>query len=257
MNSFQEFKILHTHKVPLHIGNVWDANSAIMLENRGYKAIGTSSAAIAASLGYEDGEQISFDELFHVIKTIKDKTSLPLTVDLEAGYSRDPNKICKNIISLNELGVVGVNLEDSIVIRGNRQIVDGNEFSETIRFIKNHLVKKRIEVFLNIRTDFYIMDLENALKETMNRSKLYEKSGADGVFVPCLTDEKDIKKIVENTSIPVNVMAVPNLPIFSKLQQLGVKRVSSGPFFYNTVNKYFSDMLEAIDAHQSFSPVFE
>ena len=122
MNNFQKFKILHTQKAPLHIGNVWNANSAIMLENNGYQALGTSSAAIAASLGYEDGEQMNFDDLLQVIKTIKDKTSAPLTVDIEAGYSRDPGIICENIMKLSDLGVVGINFEDSIVISGNRQI---------------------------------------------------------------------------------------------------------------------------------------
>ena len=257
MKNFEKFKILHIQKSPFHIGNVWDANSAIMLEKSGYKAIGTSSAAIAASLGYEDGEQMSFDELLHVIKSIKDKTSLPLTADIEAGYSRDPNIICENIIKLSDLGVVGINLEDSIVSNGNRKIVDANEFSETLSFIKGHLLKEDIEVFLNIRTDSYILGLENPLKETMNRCELYEKSGADGLFVPCITDEKDISMIVGNTSAPINVMTMPNLPPFSKLQQLGVKRISSGPFLYNTVNKYFNDLLEEIDTLQSFSPMFK
>lgn len=257
MNNFQKFKALHTQKNPLHIGNVWDVNSTIMLENNGYKALGTSSAAIAASLGYEDGEQMSFNEMFLIIKAIKNKTTLPLTVDLEAGYSRDKDDIFKNILHLHELGIVGINLEDSIVKNGKRTIIDANEFSETLRFIKDHLAKNNSDIFLNIRTDFYIMSLEHPLKETLTRSKLYEKSGADGLFVPCVADEYDIKNIVENTSLPVNIMAVPNLPTFSKLQQLGVKRISSGPFLYNAVNKYFSDTLEAIDTHQSFMPLFE
>lgn len=257
MNNFHKFKELHTGNSPLFIGNAWDVQSAIMLENSGYKAIGTSSAAIAASLGYEDGEVMSFDEHFSVIKAIKGKSSLPLTVDLEAGYSRDPNIIFTNIVSLNELGVVGVNLEDSIVESGNRRMVDANEFSKLIEFIANNLAKKRIEIFINIRTDAYFMGLDNALENTMVRSKLYEKAGADGLFIPCATDEKDIKAVIENASIPINVMATPNLPEFSILQQLGVRRISSGPFLYTTVNKCFNDLLQAIDIHQSFNPVFE
>ena len=257
MTAFQKFKMLHKQNTPLHIGNVWDVNSAIMLENRGYKAIGTSSAAIAMSLGYEDGEEMSFDELFHIVKAIKAKTSLPLTVDLEAGYSRDPNIISKNIVRLSALGVVGINLEDSIVISGSRQIVDADEFSETIKLIKMDLEKKAIEVFLNVRTDSFIMGLENALKQTITRSMLYEKAGADGLFVPRVTDEKEIKKIVESTSIPVNVMAMPDLPIFSKLHQLGVKRISSGTFLYNKASNCLGDILESIEENQSFSPLFD
>jgi 2-methylisocitrate lyase-like PEP mutase family enzyme len=254
MTIFQDFKMLHKQNVPLYIGNVWDVNSAIMFERKGYKAIGTSSAAIAASLGYKDGENMSFEALFHIVRDIKAKTSLPLTVDLEAGYSRDSNTISRNIIRLSNLGIVGVNLEDSIVIGDNREAVDKNEFSETIKSIKYDLKEK--EVFLNIRTDCFIMGLENALTQTIMRSVLYEAAGADGLFVPCVTHENDIRKIVGSISIPVNVMAMSNLPNFSKLQQLGVKRISSGPFLYNKINEYFDGLLEAIDEHQSFSPVF-
>ncbi len=257
MNSFENFKKLHTGKTPLHIGNVWDTNSAIMLESKGYKALGTTSAAIASSLGYKDGENISFDDLFYVIKKIKNKISLPLTVDLEAGYSRDKNKICENITNLIELGVVGINIEDSIVTSGDREITDARDFSQIIKCIKSYLAENATDVFLNIRTDYFIMGLDNALEETMHRSRLYEEAGADGLFVPCVTDEQDIKQIVENTSLPINVMTMPDLPDFSKLQELGVKRISSGPFLYNTTNQYFNDILKAINTHQSFKPIFE
>lgn len=257
MSTLQEFKNLHEQSTPLYIGNVWDVSSAMMLENKNYKALGTSSAAIATSLGYEDGEKMSFDELIQVVKTITAKTSLPLTVDLEGGYSRYPAEICKNIMRLNELGVVGVNLEDSIVIDGNRQIADATEFSKIITVIKKQLKEKGAEIFINVRTDFYIMGLDSPLKETLLRSALYEKTGADGIFVPCVTDEEDIKEIVKNTTVPLNVMTMPTLPSFQKLQQLGVKRVSTGPFIYNKVNEYFNHMLEAIDERQSFNPIFE
>lgn len=257
MTTFQKFKLLHQNDTPLFIGNVWDVNSAIVSQNKGYKAIGTSSAAVAMSLGYEDGEEMSFHELLFIVKSIKAKTTVPLTVDLEAGYSRDPNEISKNIISLSELGVVGINLEDSVVKNGNREIVDAGEFSETIKLIKAYLKEERTNVFLNIRTDSFIMELDNPLEQTIERSILYEKAGADGLFVPCVTDEEDIKNIVNSTALPVNVMAMPDLSTFSKLQKLGVKRISSGPFLYNQMNKYFSDLLGAIDTHQSFSPMFK
>lgn len=257
MNTFQQFKNQHEQSSPLYIGNVWDVSSTMMLENKNYKALGTSSAAIATSLGYEDGEEMSFDELVQVVETITARTSLPLTVDLEGGYSRDPEEISKNIMRLNELGAVGVNLEDSIVIDGNRQIVDATEFSKTIKVIKKCLAEKGTEIFLNVRTDFYIMGLENPLEETLLRSTLYEQAGADGIFVPCVTDEEDIKEIVKNITVPLNVMTMPTLPSFQKLQQLGVKRVSAGPFIYNKINEYFNNMLEAIDKRQSFDPIFE
>ncbi len=256
MNTFQEFKNLHGQSEPLYIGNVWDVNSAILFEKKGYKSIGTSSAAVAASLGYEDGEEMSFNELLNVVSAITLRTSLPLTVDLEAGYSRDAKEVLKNIVQLYNLGVVGINLEDSVVEKGNRCIVDAAEFSETIRFLKKNLLEKGINLFFNVRTDFYLMGLDNPLKETVARVALYEEKGADGIFVPCVTDKNDIRKIVNSTSLPVNVMAMPNLPAFSILQELGVKRVSMGPFFYHYMNEWFCHMVDSVNKHQSFSPVF-
>lgn len=256
MTGFQEFKQLHEQNSLLQIGNVWDVNSALLFEKLGYRAIGTSSAAIAESLGYEDGEEMSFHELLSVVKLIKERTSLPLTVDLEAGYSRNPDNILKNIISLNKLGVVGINLEDSVVEDGSRKIVDAEEFGTTIQFIKNAFSKGGINIFLNVRTDSFLMGLDDPLSATVTRSMIYERSGADGIFVPCVTAESHIKKIVDSTSIPVNVMAMPDLPAFSTLQRLGVKRVSMGPFFYKKMNDCFNQEIKSINETQSFSAMF-
>ena len=256
MTAFQEFKNLHEQNSLLHIANVWDANSVLLFEKAGYKSIGTSSSAIAESLGYEDGEEMSFDALFSVVDVIKKRTSLPLTVDLEAGYSRDPDDILKNIIMLSEIGVVGINLEDSTVENGNRNISDSAKFSKLIQFLKNSLAEKGIDVFFNIRTDFFLMGLDNPLNETIARAMLYEAAGADGIFVPCVTDENDIQKIVDSVSLPVNVMAMPNLPSFLTLQNIGVKRVSMGPFFYNMMNDYFNKITASIEEAQAFTPIF-
>ena len=99
--KIDEFRKLNQDNQILHIGNVWDINSALILQRNGYKALGTSSAAIASSLGYEDGEQMSFDELFQICKQIISKINVPLSVDIEAGYSRDVKQIIKNIPAKN------------------------------------------------------------------------------------------------------------------------------------------------------------
>ncbi len=256
MERYPEFKFLHEQKKPLLIGNVWDVKSALMFEGMGYKALGTSSAAIANSLGYEDGEQISFEALYSVVKPIAAKVSIPLTVDIEAGYSRDPQKIVENIALLSQEGVVGLNLEDSIVKDGNREIVDPTRFSETIKEIKQRLFEKKIDIFLNIRTDTYMLGLDNALKESIARTKRYEIAGADGIFVPCIVEEEEIKYLVDNVGLPVNVMAMPNLPSFSTLEKLGVKRISMGSFAYNETNEYLKSISGKIRENQSFNCLF-
>ncbi len=256
MNHFQEFNLLHQKKSPLLIGNVWDVQSALMFEKMNFKALGTSSAAISGSLGYEDGEQMSFDELYAVVKSITSKITISLTVDIEAGYSRETSKIIENIILLSQLGVIGVNLEDSIIEDGNRKLVDSKLFSETIKSIKSYFLENNINVFLNIRTDPYIVGFDHPLSQSMTRAKLYEEAGADGIFVPCILDIDDIKSLVDSVSLPVNVMTVPNFPDFSALENVGVKRISMGPFVYSKTNEDLRRILGEIQDKQSFNCLF-
>lgn len=96
-----DFNALHQQNQPLLLANVWDASSAQAAQQAGYQALGSSSAAIAAMLGYEDGEEMSFDELFYVVSRIKTVSELPLSVDLEAGYSATTSHIIDNIRGLD------------------------------------------------------------------------------------------------------------------------------------------------------------
>jgi len=135
------FKKLHQQSTPLLICNVWDVPSAKIAESIGFQAVGTSSAAIAKMLGYADGEEMIFSELHYIVKRIKANTLLPLSVDLEAGYSRDPLQIVEHIQALAELGVVGINLEDSIM-ENERILLPGKSFADTIYIIKKELEEK-------------------------------------------------------------------------------------------------------------------
>ena len=126
------FKSMHNMENPLVICNVWDAASAMIAQNSGFSAIGTSSAAIAKNLGKEDGENISFENLLSIVDIIGKSTTLPLTVDIEAGYGHTPEAIAGNIIKLTNLGVVGINIEDSIVVKGERQLCDQVVFAKRL-----------------------------------------------------------------------------------------------------------------------------
>lgn len=252
----KEFKRLNYNNEILHIGNVWDLQSALMMEKSGYKVLGTSSLAIANSFGYEDGEEISFEVLYQISKQIISKVKIPLSVDIEGGYTRDTQKIVENIVSLHNIGVVGINIEDSILKDGKREILSKDEFSKKLREIKSSLEKKNIDIFINVRTDNFIMGLDNPLEDTLQRIKSYEQNGADGIFVPCIVDIEDIKKVVSASTLPINVMTMPTLDDFNTLQNAGVKRVSQGPFIYNNQMKYFEDRLETINNDRSFKSLF-
>lgn len=249
------FKKLHQQKNPLLIGNVWDVPSAKIAESIGFQAIGTSSAAIAKMLGYNDGEEMAFSELHYIVKRIKANTQLPLSVDLESGYSRDPLQIAKHIQALVALGVVGINLEDSVV-KDKRVLLPADSFGQTIASIQKVLKSKEISIFLNVRTDTFILDVPNTVAVTQQRIRLYEQAGADGIFVPCITKESDIKTIVETTTLPINVMCMPNLPDFPKLQDLGVQRISMGNFVFEKNYTLFEERMKMIKERQTFESVF-
>lgn len=255
MTNFVKFKELHNQNSPFILGNVHDAHSALIYEKLGFNAIGTSSAAIATSLGLEDGERMSFSELTSVVEQITSKTNLPLTVDIEGGYSSDVDDICNNIRTLAMFGVVGINLEDSVVSE-ERKIENKNDFANKIEQLKSFITRKNIQIFVNIRTDFYIMGLADPFKNTLERIKLYENAGADGIFVPCLTDKTEIKKIVNTIKLPLNVMTMPGFPDYQSLTEIGVKRISMGPFAYNKMMSIFEKNAQKIITSNDFDSLF-
>ncbi|VAW11560.1 Probable carboxyvinyl-carboxyphosphonate phosphorylmutase [hydrothermal vent metagenome] len=255
MDKFKIFKNLHYQNQPFLLGNVWNAQSALLFQRLRFKAIGTSSGAIATSLGYEDGEKMPFGDLLRIVKNIQSKIDIPLTVDIEGGYNRNIAELINNIIALQKLGVIGINIEDSIT-NTEREIVNAQIFGQTIQKIKSHLSRNNINIFLNVRTDFYIMGLENQFEETIKRIKIYEENGADGIFVPCIVQENEIKKVVESTALPLNVMCMPGLPNFKNLKKSGVKRISIGPFLYNDMIKKLENSINDIVDNQSFNSIF-
>lgn len=231
--KFETFKALHSAKDLFILPNAWDAGSAMILQESNYPAVGTSSAAVASSLGYSDGEGMPFEEYLMVIKRMAASVSIPFTVDLEMGYGKSQEIIYANIEKLIEAGVVGINIEDSIITNGKRSLNEANKLAETLTFIKNKLSSAGHLLFINLRCDTYLLDINNKLAETLHRMKVYESAGADGIFLPFIKDEADIAPVVANTRLPLNVMAIPGLPGMDKLNQLGVRRVSMGPFLHS------------------------
>ncbi|RLV59944.1 isocitrate lyase/phosphoenolpyruvate mutase family protein [Parashewanella curva] len=251
-----EFKELHYQSNALLVANVWDVFSAQLAAKSGYSAIGTSSAAIAKSRGVEDGENIPFSELVSLAKNIITQTSLPLTVDIEAGYSREPQEIIDNIVALARVGVVGINIEDSVV-EEKRLLKDPIEFSELVSRIKQTLSELDLPIFINVRTDTFLIPVEEPLAETLKRIRLYEESGADGMFIPCIVEESDIISVVSTTGLPVNVMCMPSLPHFQKLNEIGVKRISMGNFIFENMYSHFEKSLVRIKEEKSFQSIFQ
>ena len=257
ISQFQKFKELHHQPEPLLLGNIWNSQSAKVLEKSGYTALGTSSHAVAATLGYEDGENIPFDEYLMVVNRIVKSTNLPVSVDIESGFGTNDDEVIENICALNDLGVVGINIEDSVVKDGARTLIDSTIFSKKLKNITTALSSKNIELFINVRCDAFLLDIPNKLQEAKTRLQLYEENNIDGIFLPCITDENDISEIIATIKSPLNVLGLPNLPDFDTLQKLGVKRISIGNFVNDHIYKEMENVCTKIKENKNFSIVFQ
>jgi len=253
--DFTAFKDLHHKKDLFILPNAWDAKSAMLFQEKGFPAVGTSSAAVASGLGYEDGEGMPFDDYLFIIKRIIGSVNIPVTVDMEMGYGKTGEAIVSNISKLIELGVAGINIEDSVIEKSNRFLKEAQAFAKTIEYIKNYLSANNLQLFVNVRCDTYLLQVKNAQEETISRLKMYESAGADGIFLPCITAENDIADAVRNTTLPLNVMCMPGLPDFDTLNRLGVKRASMGPFLFNKTYKKAGELMQEVFDKNSFSAI--
>jgi 2-methylisocitrate lyase-like PEP mutase family enzyme len=255
-SSFDQFAKLHQQDEPLLIANVWNAQSARLFEKLKFKALATSSGAVASTLGYSDGEQMSFDEYLFVVKRIRAVTSLPFSVDLEGGYGATADEVVPNIKSLSKEGVVGINIEDSTIVNGTRKILDASVFADKLSQISAGLNLAGVDCFINVRCDAFLLGLPDARNEAIKRIKLYEQQGVHGMFLPCITQIEDIRAAVQSTKLPLNVMCMPALPDFDALRGAGVKRISMGNFVntfgYSAIEKATNEIIQK----KNFSPLF-
>jgi len=221
-------KNLHVKGDPLLLFNIWDAGSALAVEEIGAKVLATGSWAVAAAHGYPDGEKLPFDLVLANLKRIICCTELPVTIDVEAGYGKTSDEIQKNIVKIIEGGAVGVNFEDQII--DSEELYSIAEQCERIRAVREAANKTSIPIFINARTDiFFKPNSEGKLDEAIHRASAYAQSGADGFFVPGLYDEKQIEILCQSSPIPINIMVLSNTPSLKRLAELGVARISYGP----------------------------
>lgn len=221
------FRELHQPGRPLVLFNIWDAGSARAVQEAGASALATGSASVAGALGYEDGQELPLDLLLTVVRRIRQSSDLPLSVDFEAGYSDDLNQIAANAARLQDLGVVGLNLEDGIP--PEQGIRPAREHAARIAAICD-----RTDLFVNGRTDLFLQNPAtrhaDLIEDALARASLYAQAGAGCFFAPGLADAGLIATLCRECPLPVNIMAAPSAPPLKDLAALGVARVSHGPF---------------------------
>jgi len=224
MNSTNIFRNLHAQPgQPLILANVWDAAGARLIESLGAKAVATTSAGVAWSKGYPDGNHMPSVLQASLAKEIVDAVKIPVSVDFEAGYSDDPTTVAENLRPLIDAGVSGINLEDGT----NAPEI----LARKIEAIKKMTSAAGADIFINARTDVYLRSLvgeEERVRETLTRATTYRSAGADGLFAPAVTRIEDIGAIVHGTDLPLNVLHFPGLPKLEDLARHGVRRLSAG-----------------------------
>jgi len=226
-----QFKSLHVKGEPLVLYNIWDAGGAKALAEAGAAASATGSWSMAASHGYEDGEAIPLEFVLQLVERIVVSVDLPLTVDFEGGYAAEPDRVTENARKVVKAGAVGVNFEDQIVqSEGLYQI---SAQIERIKAVRRAAELEGVPLFINARTDLFLgadpSTHKTLIAEAIDRAAAYAAAGADGFFVPGLTDLTLIKSVVDAVSLPVNVMMMGELSSVSEVADIGVSRASYGP----------------------------
>ncbi|WP_421779364.1 isocitrate lyase/PEP mutase family protein [Kiloniella litopenaei] len=236
MPSLQEkataFHNLHKKGDPLVLYNIWDPGTAKVAASAGAPAIATGSWSVAEAFGFPDGEKLPRDLAMGNINRICNSVEIPVSLDLEAGYGATPEQVAQSVTLAGQNGAVGINFED--------QIIDGEGLygieDQTARVAAARKASDALDVpiFINARTDIFLKatpsdDKSKLLEEVIKRGQAYADAGADGFFVPALTDADLISELCEKCVLPVNIMMMAGCPSINELGNLGVARISHGP----------------------------
>ncbi|MER5866249.1 isocitrate lyase/phosphoenolpyruvate mutase family protein [Kitasatospora sp. NPDC002040] len=227
----QQLRALHDRR-PLVLPNAWDAASARIIELAGAPAIATTSAGVSWALGHGDGQELARPDALAAIGRIVAVVDVPVSADIESGYGDGtPDDIAAIVRSLVELGVAGINLEDSPGVDG-APLLDPKVHAERIRAARAAAAAAGGDLVVNARTDTYLRQVGpegTRLDATLERLAIYRAAGADSLFVPGVVDEPTIEALVGAVDGPLNIMAGPGAPSVRRLGELGVARVSVGP----------------------------
>lgn len=221
------FSNMHKENKMFILPGAWDAGSAYIFEKQGFKAVATSSAGIAHAFGYPDGQNISFDDLLWIVEKIAKRIDIPLSVDIERGYSEINEDVKENVRRLLAAGAVGFNIEDGLH--------DGDVSPTDIQVQKIKAVSElkselNIDFVINARTDLHPLNAadEKGLNAAIEHCNAFAEAGADCVFVISAKDDITISKLVAGIKAPVNIFLRADLSSFENLDKIGVRRLSTG-----------------------------
>jgi 2-methylisocitrate lyase-like PEP mutase family enzyme len=225
----EQLRALHQGPPILVLPNAWDAATGRIFEAEGFPAIATTSAGVAAALGYPDGGVVPAREMIEAVGRIARAVKVPVTADIEHAYAATPDAVADVVLRVIAAGAVGVNVED--LVPGTTDLEPISLQCEKITAIAKAAAKSGVRVVINARTDVFLGAIgpaESRLAVAVDRGKAFLAAGADCIFIPGLLDRDTIGALVRGIGGPINVLAVKGTPSIPELQALGVARVSVG-----------------------------
>ena len=223
-----QFRRFH-HEAPLLVlPNVWDAASARIVEQVGFRAIATTSSGVAAALGYSDGQHISRDMQIEAIARITRVVECPVTADIEAGYGNTIEEVLQTVKAVITTGVVGINIEDSLK-QQEKALVDVSYQVELLKALRELATSMDVPFVINARVDVFLLAIgepESRFEHTVQRANAYLQAGADCIYPIGRLDRNTIANLVKAINGPINILGGPPEPTLPELAQLGVARVS-------------------------------
>ena len=251
-------KLHHGPRI-LILPNGWDAISALIIEDAGFPAVATTSAGVAAALGYPDGQRVQRDEMLQAVARIAKVVKVPVTADLEAGYATTPSEIADFARATVASGAVGLNFED-ITGDDEASFVELNLQVEKIAALREAANSAGVPLVINARTDIFLLPIgpeESRFERTVERLRAYRKAGADCVFAPGVRDAETIGKLVKAIDAPLNILLQPGGATLRELQKLGVARASAGSGPHRSALTRLREVAAALHQYGDHTPLFE
>ena len=245
----QIFKSLHTSGKLLILPNIWNPIGARILEARGFPAAATASSAISASLGYEDSEKIKLSTLIDILFRIAKSVEIPVTADIESGFADSIPELKETILQVIDSGVVGINIEDSVVEGEALRPVD--EQCERIAAVRDISDRQGIYLIINARVDSFLSNTfqtsEEKIEDTVIRAKAYTRAGVDCIYPIGPGDRETLEILRSLITLPINILATPKTEPLNVLQEIGINRVSFGPFIFRSCLKKFVNIVDELN----------
>jgi 2-methylisocitrate lyase-like PEP mutase family enzyme len=224
----ERFLALHQGSAPLLLPNPWDIGSAVLLGWLGFEALATTSSGFAATLGRLDGA-VDRDHVIAHATAMAGATDLPVSADLENGFSEDPAGVAETIHLALQAGLAGCSIEDYSG-REDAPIYDAGMAAERIKAAAEIAHGGPVHLVLTARAENYLHGRPD-LSDTIDRLQRYQEAGADVLYAPGLTRLDDIASVVTSVDRPVNVLLRPAGPTVVELAEVGVRRISVGGSF--------------------------